>query len=228
MIWSAIAATVSSVTAAVSSAVSSIGPAVSRFCTNVLPRLAPYIEKGMEVLQYVGKVAQALLSSIGIFKPDDKTAEVGERALQAAEEGIRPDGFDSFPEYMEALRKLELNPENKDKFTPEQKMVAGLAVGAKGLEDKFNAPAGSMGNLWVLAAASPLFFNADRLEAILKTGGDIASVMRYFEGDLSLSEARGVETKLLEAERSVSPGTSDESVYASLDKAREAIRESSK
>lgn len=223
-----IAPAVFSIAAAATKVVSTIGPSASIFCTNVLPRLAPYVSKSIEALHCISNVAQAVLSLVGVFKSHERPEDIGERALQAAENGIRPEGFDSFSEYMETLRKLELNPENKDKFTPEQKMVAGLAIGAKGLEEKFNAPEGSMGNLWVLAAASPLFFNAERLEAILKVSSDISSVMRYFEGNLSLSEARGVETKLLEAERSISPGTSDESVYANLDKAREAIRESSK
>ncbi len=214
----------SATVAAVGSAISTIGPAVSSFCTNVLPRLAPFIEKGLEALQVVGKIAQALLQIVGIFKPKEDIQDMGDRAMQAAEKGTRPENFDKFDDYLESIRNMELDPEKSQKSTAEQKIAAGLAIGAKGLEEKFNAPEGSMGNLWVLAAAAPAFFNEHRLESIIKSTTDIATVMRYFDGKLDLSEARSMGKTLVDAERTLSPGKIEEAIRTELRDAQEAVR----
>ena len=212
---------------AVASAVSTIGPAVANFCANVLPRLLPLIEKSPEILRVVTTIAQVVLQVVNVFQPKDDIQDMGDRAMQAAEQGIRPDGFDEFDDYLESIRKMELDPEKTQKNTAEQKIAAGLAIGAKGLEEKFNAPEGTMGNLWVLAAAAPAFFNEHRIESILKSTTDIAEVMRYFEGKLDLPEARSMEKILTEALRSLAPEKSDEAIYNDLDKAGEAVRNAS-
>ena len=122
----------SSVCSFVSNTVSNIGSAVSGFCTNVLPRLGPMIEKGLATLGPLGQIAQCVLQAFNIFKPQDKIEDMGDRALQAADKDIRPEKFDRFDNYLEYIRNMELDPEKSQKNTPEQKIVAGLAIGAKG------------------------------------------------------------------------------------------------
>ena len=73
---------------AIISTVATIGAAVSTFCTTTLPALIPYIEKGLEVMQLIAKVAEGVATVLDIFNPSDNIEDMGDRALQAAEQGI--------------------------------------------------------------------------------------------------------------------------------------------
>lgn len=224
MVWSMIAGGISAAVSAVSTVVSTIGPTVANFCVNVLPRIAPYIEKGIEVLRVVGNIAQAVLQAFAIFKPGETTEEMGDRALQAKDEGITPEGFDSFDDYLARVREQKLDPVKSASFSEVEKVTAGLAIGAAALDKRFNVGDGVMGNLWVLAAASPGFFNAERLTSILGKTTDIGSVIRYFDGKLDLEQAVGVEKKLMEAEKGLSPEKTDKTIIQELNEAGKAMR----
>lgn len=213
----------SPIVSAVSAAVASIGPAVAGFCANVLPTLAIYIEKGLEVMKMIAQVANTLATAMGIFQPDEAVDDMGDRALQAAEQGIVPDQFDSHAEYVDALRCFDLDPyKNKDK--PLEKIVAGLAVVSSGLDDKLGLAEGTSGQLFPLVGANPDYFSGDRLTQYLKSGQDIAAVADYFAGKLGGAESLDVEDGLVDLEKNRAPEQDDTSIRARLYQAQSAIQ----
>ena len=217
MVWGIIA----SVCSAVVSAVSSIGPAASAFCTSVLPKIVPALETIGSVIR---GVANTVLQILGIFKPDEDVEDMGDRAIQAGEAGIKPDKFDNLEEYMDEIRNFKLDPEKSAQMSGVEKIAAGLAIGATGLEKKFDAPEGSMGPLWLLAASNPAYFTAERLVNLVKGGGDMGTVVRFFEGKLGPADAVDTRQTLMGLERELSPGKSDEVIYAELNAAKDAVR----
>jgi hypothetical protein len=217
MVWGFVA----SFCSAVVSAVSSIGPAVSTFCTSVLPKIVPALETIGSVIK---GVANAVLRILDIFQPDEDVEEMGDRAIQAGDAGIKPEKFDTFDEYMEEIRNFKLDPEKSAQMSGVEKIAAGLAIGATGLENKFDAPEGSMGPLWLLAASNPTYFTADRLISLVKSGSDIGQVAKFFEGKLGPSDAVATQKTLMGLERELSPGKSDDAIYADLDAASDAVR----
>ncbi len=206
---------------AITSVVASIGPAVAEFCANVLPRLAPLLEKGMDILRMVEKIADTVSHAMGIFTGTDTTGDVGDRALQASDKGITPDQFENHADYMNALRHVDLDPDKSAKLTDVQKVISGLAVAGHGLDDKFGSPEGTMGNLFWLAAANPEYFNADKLTQYLKTGQDIMSIVDYFDGKLGGGESLEVEDGLVQLDKSINPDADEKSIreqiYAAAD-----------
>ena len=213
---------------AVAYVVSSIGPAVAEFCASVLPRLAPLLEKGMDILRMVEKIADTVSHAMGIFTGTDTTGNVGDRALQASDKGITPDQFENHADYMNALRHVDLDPDKSAKLTDVQKVVSGLAVAGHGLDDKFGSPEGTMGNLFWLAAANPEYFNADKLTQYLKTGQDIMSIVDYFDGKLGGGESLEVEDGLVQLDKSINPDADEKSIrqqiYAAADSVQGAGR----
>ena len=213
---------------AVAYVVSSIGPAVAEFCASVLPRLAPLLEKGMDILRMVEKIADTVSHAMGIFTGTDTTGDVGDRALQASDEGITPDQFENHADYMNALRHIDLDPDKSAKLTDAQKIVSGLAVAGRGLDDKFGSPEGTMGNLFWLAAANPEYFNADKLTQYLKTGQDIMSIVDYFDGKLGGGESLEVEDGLVQLDKNINPDADEKSIreqiYAAADTVQGAGR----
>jgi len=206
---------------AITSVVASIGPAVAEFCASVLPRLAPLLEKGMDILRMVEKIADTVSHAMGIFTGTDTTGDVGDRALQASDKGITPDQFENHADYMNALRHVDLDPDKSAKLTDVQKVISGLAVAGHGLDDKFGSPEGTMGNLFWLAAANPEYFNADKLTQYLKTGQDIMSIVDYFDGKLGGGESLEVEDGLVQLDKSINPDADEKSIreqiYAAAD-----------
>lgn len=211
---------IASIGSAIVSAVSSIGPAVSSFCTTVLPRIVPVLE---QVGQVVKAIANVVLSVLTIFKPGEDVEDMGDRALQAAEQGIKPDKFDTFDEYMAEIRNFRLDPEKSSSLSSIEKLAAGLAIGATGMEKKFDAPEGSLGPIWLLAASNPAYFTAERLINIAQSGGHVVDILRYFEGKLGPADAVKARDVLMGLEHQRSPDKADATLYAELNTARDAV-----
>ena len=91
---------------AVVSAVSSIGPAVASFCANVLPKLGPLLAQGLEALKVVGQIANTVMQVMSIFKEGESVEDMGDRAIQAAEQGVTPDQFDDTMRRIRAIREV--------------------------------------------------------------------------------------------------------------------------
>lgn len=213
---------------AVASAVTSIGPAVAGFCANVLPKIAPLLEKGLEILRVVEGIANTVSQVMGIFNSHETAENIGDRAIQAADKGLTPDQFENHGEYMSALRDFELDPAKSEKLSDSQKIVSGLAVAGRGLDEKFGSAEGTMGNLWWLAAAKPDYFAADKLTQFLKTGQDIMSIVDYFEGKLGGGESLEVEDKLVELDKKMSPDTEEKSIREKIYATATSVQESAR
>lgn len=187
---------VSSCVSTVCRAVSAIGSAVSAFASGVGGIIAGAIGALAPVAEAIGKFASAFLQGLGIFKPDEKPEDMGERALQAADKGITMDKFDKFDDYMQALRDFPLDPAASAKRSPAEKLVAGMGVGTVGVEDKFNAQRGSLNSMWLLPMANPEYFTPDRMQGLVTAGRLGGDVFSYLEKKLSDGESRSFEKAL--------------------------------
>lgn len=206
-----------SVASAVVSVVSSIAPVVSKF--------VPIIEKGVSVIEKVGSIAQTVMQVVGIFKPQETTADIGERALQAAEQDIVPEKFDRYDDYLTEIRRIEPDVVKAEGRSTAEKIVAGLGVAALGLADRFDVSPERVGITWVLAGMNPTFFTAERLTMYLEKIGDMATVAEYFEGKLTPAQAQRIEKDLVEAEKKLGPEKDDNKILEQLDQAAEAMQQ---
>jgi hypothetical protein len=165
----AVFSTVASVVATITPVIASIGPAVATFCTTVLPKIVPVLIGSLEKLNTFVNVVQAVLQIMEIFRPGEQLKDIGDRAIQASRQDIKPENFDSFDAYMKEIRAFELDPAQTDKITDADKYAAGLVVGAQGMDEKFNVREGTMANLWPLVANNPEYFTSTRLTSLLKS-----------------------------------------------------------
>lgn len=213
--------TVSNLVASVTPVIASIGPAIKTFCTTVLPKIAPILIGGVEKLNTFVGVVQAVLQIMQIFRPEDRLKDIGDRSIQAARRDIKPEHFDSFEDYMNEIRAFELDPAESETITDAEKYAAGLAVGAHGLDEKFNVREGTMAHLWPLVANNPAYFDSARLTALLGTTNDVVSLLKYFEGQLGPAASADTEGKIVAAEKALSPDKTEAAIYAQMDAAVE-------
>ena len=209
--WSSVGSAISSGFSAVCSAVSSIGSAAVSFASECLPKVGTILTTLGGSLGMVANVVVAVCQILSILRQDESAEDLGDRALQAAENGIRPENFDRYDDYLDSIRKFEINPEKSAQYSPDTKAAAGMQVAISSLEDHFKTPVGALYGLPILVAMSysgvdeKSFFDKDRLSALLKTTHDINAVVDYLDGRLGRSERATVETTLLKAEQSLTP-----------------------
>jgi hypothetical protein len=178
--------------------VSKVGSSVAAFANDIKPTLGPLLTTLAQVVPHpvvkaLANFANALLHVLAIFKPDETVEDMGERAMQAAEDGITPDKFESFDEYMAELRNFELDPEVAEKRSKVEKFTAGLGIATAGIEDKFNMATGSLNNLWLLPVTNSEYFTPDRVKSLLENGKLIGDVSAYLEKRMGGEEASAFE-----------------------------------
>lgn len=213
---------ISSAIGAVSSAVSSIGSSLSSFASGVGTVVGNIVTALKPVAEALGKFANAFLQGLGILKPDEKTEDLGERALQAAEKGITLEQFDDFDSYMDTLRNFDLDPDKAEKRDHAEKLVAGLGVGTVALEHKFNAAPGSLDSLWLLPIANPGYFTPERMQGIVSTGRLTGDIWAYLDKRLSAGDSGRLEESLAAGAGQDAPHANDkEQLYEALDQARD-------
>ena len=190
-------------------------------------KFSAIVNAGVGILSSVGSVAANLLQGLGLWGKKETPEDIGDRAFQAHEQGIFPDTFENFGQYMDSLRTFDLDPKKSADSTTEQKIFKGLEVAGRALEDKYNAPTGSMANVWVLAAANPEYFTSDRFQSMLNSGVDIASVVDYFEGKLGGGESLEIEDQLVDIDQQTHSDKSDEAsreeIYAAVETAKNIL-----
>lgn len=216
----------SSAFSAVTNTVSTIGTRVAEFAHNIKPLLGPILTTIAAVIPHpivkaVATFANTLLHALSIFHPDENVQDMGDRALQASEQGITIEKFEDFDAYIAAIRNFDLNPEASKKYSSAEKLVAGLGIATAGIEDKFNAEPGSLHDLWLLPIANHEYFTPERIKSLLENGKLIGDVSAYLEKRMSGEEASAFR-KNLEITPEGEPMNDTElgQLYDALDNAR--------
>lgn len=139
---------------------------------------------------------------------EEPKPEVAEKALQA-EEGITPEKFDTYDEYMNAIDKFEIDPEKKHS---EEELLQKQAEILSGyiLEKSPDMPIETMANA---VSANPGYLTPERMTEIGKLIGNDStkaeSVFGLLNGTEKNTERIGnAEELLIQAEQALNPGMS--------------------
>lgn len=210
---------ISSGISTVCSAAISVGRAAFNFAAEYAPKIAGAVSHFGSV---INSIASAVSLALNIFRHGENMENMGDRALQAAEQGIKPENYRKFDEYAQAIRDFRLDPAKTEKTDSATKIMAGLAVSSLGLEDKLGLPAGMGGAVWLLAASKPEYFTAARLEALLRAPSP-ARTLEYFEGKLGPAADLKTRDAIIDIERTLQPAQTVEAIYKELVEARQAV-----
>ena len=95
------------------------------------------IELGIEALKAVGKAIVSLAKSLGLIEEKTEVESLGDSALQAEAEGICPEKYDNYGEYVKAVENFKVDPEKSKEYTLEEKVQKGIELSVGVTMDKY-------------------------------------------------------------------------------------------
>lgn len=186
--------------------------------------IAPIMEIAKVVVSVVVEVAKvardvcvAICKSLGIVEKTMEPDELGDRVIQAEEQGITKEQFDTYAAYLQAVQRIQLNPERSAQIPQEDKIRSGLVVSAAALLEKF--PSLSFDDIVVFSKAAnknPQLFNDASFAflgaEIAKNGpGIIEDISKYLNrSESSRESAERAEATLTEMVKEADPEIDDE------------------
>ena len=156
---------------------------IGSLVATMLPKI---IEIAGKNLLLVASIITGILKGLGIIDSGETPEDLGDKAIQAEESGIKPEDFDSYEEYVKAVQAFETDPEKSAQITENQKIEKGMEITTKVAVERF-------GDSFIvefapLLAAYPLFFKGQEpyyfyTEKFKETPELLADMARFLKGN---------------------------------------------
>ena len=170
------------------------------------------------------KVATALTefaNALGVI--DEKDPErLGDKIIQAEEEGIKPEKYEKYEDYMKEIGEFEIDEEKSKEIDKNEKLLRGTDAAAKVIESKFpgHDVAGFMTSV-ALSDENKAYFASDSFKEILNEVKDnpdvIDSLSKLLQGkDMSEQEYYDVIDRLSTIEKRLDPSKSESEIAERL------------
>ena len=164
------------------------------------------------VLKAVANVVMNICQTLGLIKPEEKVEDLGDKAIQAEDEGIKPENYANYQDYVKAVQDFQVDPEKSKHITPEEKMAKALEVQANLLVEK--APELGVMDYLSLIANHTDYFTPDKTtelgKLLLSESGAVTNVAEVLNGTEKNPDKIGAAYETLaKVEKQVDPTISD-------------------
>lgn len=158
----------------------------------------------------IATAVSAVAHAFGLTKTTNPE-QLGDKALQADEDGIHPDNYDTFQEYLDAVEEFEIDPEKSEKWTKEEKEMRALQISSTLLIDKFGKNAETM--IYEMAK-NPEHFTIERSKAYLEIaedkGIDIENIKLLLDNELDdYKDMLEADNAMYDIEKTINPQLSE-------------------
>lgn len=183
--------------------------------------IASTLVVGSEIFLKVAVALTAFANALGIV--DEKDPEkLGDKVIQAEDEGITPDKYEKYEDYVAAIDEFEVDEEKSKEIDKNQKLLRGMDVTTKSIEAKY--PEHDIEGFMTSIAVSEQnkdYFTSDSFKEILKEIKDnpdmIDSLSKLLNGkDMPEEEYYDVIDKLSIIEKRLDPSKSESEISAHL------------
>ena len=174
------------------------------------------ISLAIEGLKEIGKIIFAMAKIIGVIKPDMDILKMGDKALQAEADGITPEKYDTYSDYVSALDSYVVDTEKSMKISEELKENKGAEIAVRLMIEKF-ADIPIVG--FIESITNNLeYFKDGRIEAFSEMINEnkdfIADFVGYVSGTEKNTEKLNIISENLVAiEKKAHPETSEKDAY---------------
>lgn len=187
--------------------------------TSFMPKLLEIVGKN---LFSIVNIIIGIVKGLGIVQPEENATDLGDKALQAEEAGIKPENYDSYEEYLKAVEKFETNPERSAEIKEEEKLQKGAEVMTATLIERYGDPIIA---LFEIIAKNPIYFEQRMpffTEMQRNDSTTFADITRYMSGkETDINKADSTLEKIFEVEKKVEPDTSIADMMKNIEKLKD-------
>lgn len=177
-------------------------------------------------LLVVANLISVIAESLGLTKENEIPEEVGDKMLQAGEQGITPENFSNYNEYNKAIENFKLDPEKSSLYTDREKLEKYNTIRLPQLNDKLGP--GVIPFITEIALKLSDEFRTDgrmsKITDMFKNNWD--GINKYFKGELTDKQSSIIDKQLMEIEKKLNPGKSDIDTLKELNRERMRVQES--
>ena len=166
----------------------------------------------IEGVKAIGGALLGIAKTLGIIKPETEVDELGDKALQAYEIGIKPENYDSYEEYVKAVQDFKTDPEKSKLYTDEQKINKGTELSYGVAMEK--CPTVDFESLIKTSENSSFMDKIGRFGELCKMAisnpNELNDAVKFINGNQK--SARGIDSAistLSSIEKQITPGISD-------------------
>lgn len=146
-------------------------------------------------LKEIAGIIKQIGIALGIIKEDTNLEELGDKALQAEQEGIKPENFKTYDEYVRKIETFELDPEKSKKLSPEEKNRRGIEVMSGMVLDAMGPNVPMQKFLEIVLANNNRGYFESRIGELSKAIADNRNFIGDIVGVLSGSEKNAAKVK---------------------------------
>lgn len=152
--------------------------------SSAVSAISGFAKAAISILRPIAQAITTFVGALGLIDPKTKADELGDKAIQAEEAGIKPEKFDTYEKYVKEINNFKLDPAKSQKISIANKLRKGSEVAtALAMEKLPNTP---IAELISLAAKKQAFFTSATMGVLgsmaKKTPEIIGSVYGYLSG----------------------------------------------
>lgn len=169
-------------------------------------------------LKAIGNIIGAFAKALGLVKPDRDVEDLGDRAMQAEQQGLTPDKFDSYKDWVKKIEGDDwgYDPEKTKDVDAKEKINKGIEVSSAVSMDEF--PGLPIEAFFGLVGKNLDIFSESRMKEfanVAKTDSDLFSkIIGYMTGSIKDHNViNSVTDKLMEIEKRLDATMNDDRAY---------------
>ena len=194
-----------------------MGGSGSGFSAGVFDGLSNFLNLAVEALKIVANALVELCKLFGLIEEEEDPEKLGDKMIQAEEEGIYRDDFSTDQEYYEAIKNFDVDPEKSKQISQQDKLSHGSDLMSCMINEK--APDFPLESAFTMFTHNEKYFTADagRAEEIVKISETDPEIFARIDDFMSGKEkdADAFEETLgtlVEVEKSINPDQTDDEI----------------
>ena len=145
----------------------------------------------IQAVAVIGQILMTVAKALGLIEDDQQSVEdLGDKAIQAADEGIVPENYESYEQYLHDVENFELDPEKSVSIKQEEKIAKGAEVLLKAADEKLGTDGIVVVNLLNAMASNQDFFRefGGAVDKAIKENPELIKTISSFVADRKLSD----------------------------------------
>ena len=185
----------------------------------LLPKIIEVV--GKNILEFA-QILSGIMKGLGLIKPDEEVTDLGDKALQAADDGITPEKYDTYEEYLKAIEDFDLDPEKSKDIDDGKKLEKGVEVITATLVERYGEVMGDF--LLLIGKNQPYFL--ERMPLITTVVRDslanFGDIVRYIQGtETDTKKSNDTLRVLYDVEKRVNPEATIDDLMNNIEKLKD-------